>query len=144
MLNRIICLTAQPSQASDFIQGDAGAVTSTKAHFPEGQRTQFWAGAGAGAAAVVERAEESGGGRALSRGRASASSQEQSRLLRLQFCTATHCLTIRLANATKSWAGEKWGWRVRGCGGWEIHLDAISLARVNRPDRRACRQPGTG
>lgn len=31
-----------------------------------------------------------------------------------------------------------------GAGGWEIHLDAISLARVNKADRSACRQPGTG
>lgn len=58
MLNRIICPTAQPSQARDFIQGEVRAVTSTKAHFPRGLRTHSGAGGGGG---VVSGAEDSGG-----------------------------------------------------------------------------------
>lgn len=59
MLNRIIYLTVQPSQASDFIQGEAGAVTSKRHIFlkPRGQSL--------GPGLVVGRAEESGGGPGL-------------------------------------------------------------------------------
>lgn len=71
MLNRIICLTLQPSQASDFIQGDAGAVTSMRSIFlkPRGHSL------GLGLGLVVERVEESGGGPGLT--------QEKNRFHRL-------------------------------------------------------------
>ena len=48
MPNRIICLTAQPSQASGFIQGDGEAVTSTR-HIslkPRGHVVRGWGSGG--------------------------------------------------------------------------------------------------
>lgn len=78
------------------------------------------------------------------RSKASAFTQEQSRLRGLEFCTAAHCLTIQLANATTVMGCREVGAESEEAQGWEIHLDAISLARVNRADRSACRQPGTG
>lgn len=128
MLNWIICLTAQPSQASDFIQGEARAVTSTKAHFPRGQRTHSGAGE-----VVVVVVEESGGSPA-----SGLLSGEAEPVLWLRRDAASRKCGSAQLRELSSGGGE------RRRGGWEIHLDAISLARVNRADRSACRQPGTG
>lgn len=83
-------------------------------------------------------AREPGESPALIRIKASGLTQESS---------CFHCLalgrTISLANSVTG-AAEEWGQEKEAGPGGETHLDAISLVRVNRTDRSARRQPGTG
>ena len=99
MPNRIICPAAQPSQVSDFTQG-CRASNRAKAHFWERPGDTL-------AGAMVWRAEESGVALHSLEAKRVFEPGSKASFAEWSFCTATHCLTIQLADATTTVMG--WG-----------------------------------